>query len=215
MKPSVATRTPRPKKRGSRVGFIVDPFRRIRIWYESALEEAILLCLVASPAVTKVEEQQRIRYRDADGADWTYTSDFRVTWRSGRVSTIEAKYVADAVKGRTTERLELIAANAIDGMTDDYRIVTERDVDEVSIANARDIVGCGLDDDVLGKRHVADVLKRLPSTTTLAEVVDASGLGVRGYRAAVALLQSGVLSLGPGVRIQPDSVVTRPEGDSA
>lgn len=201
IEPSCAHRIPRPKQRGSRTGSIVDPFRWVVVWFESGLEEDVLFSLIASPDVRAVREQQVIRYRGPNGGTPEYHSDYEVDWRSGVVSTIECKYEEDSKRKAVPAKIAGIGRNAVSGITDDYRIVTQFDLDDVTVANARSIVACALDDDPEGLAAVRRALPGMPEGFALGDVADASGLGFRGYRAAVALLQSGALSLAPGVRV--------------
>ena len=203
--PSIAHRIPRPKQRGSRTGSIVDPFRWRTVWFESALEEDVLHVLVASPNVSEVREQQVIRYGGPGVGTPTYHCDFRVRWSSGTTSTVEVKYEEDVVGKAVATKIAGIGRNALVGGTDDYRTATELDIDEVTIANARAIVACALDDDPEALDAVRRALPRMPDGFDLGELADASGLGFRGYRAATALLQSDALSLAPDVRISPEA----------
>ncbi|WP_157944540.1 hypothetical protein [Mangrovicella endophytica] len=201
----MAHRIPRPKKRGSRTGSIVDPFRWVVIRFESGLEEDVLFSLVASPDVRAVREQQLIRYRCPNSGTPEYHSDYQVDWWSGVVSTIECKYDEDSERKAVPAKIGGIGRNAVLGTTDDYRVVTQFDLDDITIANARAIVACALDDDPEGLEAVRRALPGMPEGFALGDVADASGLGFRGYRAAVALLQSGALSLAPGVAVSPDA----------
>ncbi|RFC62741.1 hypothetical protein DYI37_12255 [Fulvimarina endophytica] len=182
------------------------------IWFESGLEEDVLFSLVASPDVRAVREQQVIRYRGPSGGTPEYHSDYEVDWRSGTVSTIECKYEEDSERKAVPAKIAGIGRNAVSGSTDDYRVVTQFDLDDVMIANARAIVACALDDDPEGLAAVRRALPCMPQRFVLGDLAETSGFGFRGYRAAVALLQSGSLSLEPGVRVSPDAAarVARP-----
>lgn len=57
--PSVAMRKIKPRKRGSKIVSIVDPFRRREIIGESGLEEAVILVKIASSDLLEICEQQR------------------------------------------------------------------------------------------------------------------------------------------------------------
>lgn len=91
---SVADRIPTPKKRGSRIGFIIDPFRRRRIYFESGLEELLLRVLIANPDVVDIREQQQAGFLFNGGLK-THFFDFVVTWRSGRRTAYAVKYEED------------------------------------------------------------------------------------------------------------------------
>lgn len=196
---------PRPKKRGSRVGFVIDPYRRREVWFESRLEEDWAVVLVTKPNVIEVREQQAVRYRK-NGRDHTHFVDYVVTWKNGLRTAFAVKYVVD-VDDNLVETLRLVSDQAGDRFADDYRIATEKQLTKVQIENAKDILACGADGDAEGRTMVADALRELPRSARLAAIADASGLGARGYRAAIALVQEGALEVPKGKRIAPDAVL--------
>ncbi|WAP70067.1 hypothetical protein [Jiella pelagia] len=154
---SVADRKPTPKKRGSRIGFVIDPFRRRQIWYESGLEEPLIQVLIAHPAVREIREQQAVSYRDATKMK-KHVFDCVVTWRSGSRSAIAIKYHDDVEKSGLRHVLACIERSVGDECADDFRIMTERHVDAVTIRNARLMISCGLDFDHAAQQRVRSCL---------------------------------------------------------
>ncbi|MBB3998358.1 hypothetical protein [Aureimonas pseudogalii] len=205
---SVASRKLMSASRGSQVGFVPDPFRRVEVRFESRNEREQLQCLISSPFVKAVREQQKIRYVDANGGGRHYTFDVVVDWTSGITSACETKYAADALRKDTRGRLEGIFEGRQTRVADDWRLLHENHFDEVTLENAREInyVACG--DDAVG---IAALRADLPPHGTVISMRDLSeraGLGRRGYRAAIVLIQSGTVRLEPGVRIDPETLVT-------
>lgn len=92
-------------------------------------------------------------------------------------------------------------------MAHDFRTLSETDIDRTTIANASAIIRCARDYD----EEAMDLLRaHLPScgtTISLQECGKIAGLGSRGYRAAIALLQSGWLTIPAGERIGHDTVL--------
>lgn len=194
--------------RGSQVGFIVDPFRCVEVRFESRNEREQLQCLIASPFVRAVREQQRIRYVDANGGGRRYTFDVVVDWTSGITSACETKYLADALRKDTHVKLETIFKGRQGRIADDWRLLHETHIDEVTLENAQTInyIACGAD--AVG---IAALRADLPPDGTVISMRDLSeraGLGRRGYRAAIVLIQSGMVRLEPGIRIDPEALVT-------
>jgi hypothetical protein len=200
---SVADRIPSPRKRGSVVGFIVDPFRRRTIRFESGLEAKWLAVLIASPAVASVREQQNVRRVCGQHAP-NWICDAMITWVDGSRSACEFKYEEDALKQGTRERLREIA-KAVPQFADDFRLLTEARLDEATIANANLVISCAGDFDRTAQNLVRDIVtSHRRARIKLSTIVKAVGLGERGRRAAIALVQSGLLTPVGGRRIGED-----------
>jgi hypothetical protein len=186
-------RRPAPKKHGASVGEFTDAFRRYTYVYESEPELAVLTLLISLPDVVNIREQVTVRYRWR-GTVRKYTFDVVVRLRDGRrVAYATKRSERELLNDDTIEILEAIAAEHGSRVADEYRTVTYETLDPIALKNAKLIVGCGRDQDIAGQRRVREVLADLGPTVTLREVAEASGLGDRGVRAAVALIQSGIL----------------------
>ena len=207
---SVADRTPRPRKRGAIVGCKTDPFRRRAVHYDSGIELKVLTCLIASPRIVEIREQRRVAF-DHGGRRHQYFVDFFVVWSDGTRSVIEVKYTRDVARSGVVERLNLMRDRVGDAVADDWRLVTEDDIDLVTLANAEKIISCGLDFDLEGQAIVRRFLKEAGSGLKFADIRRV--LGVRGYRAAVALVQAGDICVPPGRRIELDCPIEA--GDQA
>lgn len=199
--PSVGDRTPKPRDRGASVTSLCDPSTFRKVVVDSGLEAKVGRALMASPLVAEVLEQQRVHYLDAEGTRRFYTFDFFVRWLSGRLTAVEVKYAADVEKQGLRRKLAEVTRGVKRHPVHEYRIYTERDFDEVTLSNAREIVDCANDNDELGVGHVRGLLPPSGTTIRLGEVERLSGLGERGYRAAVALLRAGDLALPGGVAV--------------
>ncbi len=202
-------RTMKPGGHGSKIGFFVDPFRNRKIVFESGLEENGLMVLVASPEVKCVREQQKVVVgRPASARLGHYTIDALVDWTTGWRSATEFKYAADAKRQDTERLLNEVAAGLESHVADDFRIVTEEDLDETTIANARLIVACGNDRDYDAVEAVRETMPKPGTVLPLGEFGDISRFGYRGYRAAVSLVQAGAVAAAPEMSLSPDAIVT-------
>lgn len=199
---SVADRKPPARKRGSSVGGVADPFRRRVIYFESGLEHRHLLTLIVNPAVVDIREQQTRYYRVGQRRQH-YTTDFLVTFRNRRKVAYEVKYEVDVVKEGTEALLEEVAMYVGDDLAEEYSLLTELDVNDLAVANAETIIACGRDFDLAGQEIVRALLMRAPATMTLGEIGERSGLGARGERAAMALIQQGILRFDPAEALSP------------
>ena len=185
---------------------MVDPFRRRRVYFESGLEEVLLRVLIAHPDVIDVREQQRAVFMFR-GELTEHFFDIVVTWRSGRRTAYAVKYRND-IDADLLAMLQVVSADRGIRLAHDFRTLSETQIDKISIANASAIIRCARDFD----EDAMDTLRsHLPSnspTIRLRDCGDIAGLGSRGYRAAIALLQSGWLSITPGDHIGLDTVLS-------
>jgi hypothetical protein len=195
---SVANRVPKPKKRNSKIGSVVDPFRRRRVWFESALEESALVVLLTLPETLEVREQQAAEYVQC-GRKRVHYFDYVQELDSCRIA-YAVKYEID-VDDELRETLSLVAQQLGDRFADEFRIFTEKDLTRTLVENAQDVLDAARDFDVEGQLLAVAALQALPPRVTLTDIARASGHGKRGRRAAVALVQKGLLKVPPNERL--------------
>jgi hypothetical protein len=194
------------RKRGSKIVRLVDPFRKRVIHVESGLEENVALVLIARSDVREIREQQRPD-KVANSMIHRYHVDFLTVWYDWSRIVYEVKY-DDDVKDETRERLRIIANDAGDRFAYSYRIITEKHISLVAIANARLIVDCGCDADLEAQDAVRSALVGRSGATTARMIGVETGLGVRGERAAFALIQSGLLKPAHGAPLDRHTTLT-------
>lgn len=213
IEPSVAQHVATQKRHGPKIGSIVDPFRERIIRFESGLEEKVIYCLIASPWVREIREQQRIVYRHGLQRETVYV-DLLVDWTSGTRSVLEVKYEKDVQKSGVKERLIELEACVGDAVADRWVLVTERTFSDTNIANAKEVHRCGTVLDIDGQSLVRRFLSLCEGAVTFGDVKRV--LGDRGYRAAVALIQAGEVDVPNGHRIDLDcDIVCHPARQSA
>ncbi|WP_271898498.1 hypothetical protein [Candidatus Phyllobacterium onerii] len=198
-------REPKKRKRGSKIGFIIDPFRRRKIWYESGLEENLLSVLVAMPTVAEVREQQLVRFV-RQGRDRKHFFDFIVRWTDGSVTAFAAKYSQDIDRELLLD-LCAIRDSLGDVVADEYSTLSETDFDQITIENSKLIIASARDFDFEGQRAVRMLLHSVGREVRLGEIASATGLGERGYRAALSLVQSGDLVCAANKPLEPSALV--------
>lgn len=191
---------------GPEIGELLDPFRRRWVVFESGSEEAVGHWLAALPSTVDLREQQLARFPRGAGSGhhWLdYVTKRPDGWR-----------VAYAVKAAHKDEAELeaalkaIAAHGGDDIADEFRILRADELDEVTVANARLVCQFARAFDFGAIGFVEGTLPAEGTQTTFREITQRSGLGTRGYRAAVTLVQSGLVRLARGVAITPDAPVT-------
>ncbi|TPK66326.1 hypothetical protein FJ546_06005 [Mesorhizobium sp. B2-4-19] len=180
------------------MGAVVDPFRRTSVWFESDLEQSALVVLLTLPETLEVREQQKAEYIQ-HGEKRKHYFDFVQRQASGRIA-YAVKYEQD-VDDELLETLRLISEQQGDRFADQYRILTEKDLTLTQIENAREILAYASDFDFEGQALVSAALQRLPARVLIADIVRTTGLGERGRRAAVALIQKGLLKVPANVRL--------------
>ncbi|SFM31148.1 hypothetical protein [Methylobacterium pseudosasicola] len=197
-------RRPTAKWGGASVGSIGDPFRGFEHGYESEPERAVLTVLISLPGVSLIREQRTVAYHLPDGGHH-YTIDIHVEWMDGVREVVAVRQTDEALqRDDTVHVIKTICAQHGNRLADDYRAVTYETLDPFQVMNGREIIECGRDHDHAGRRAIRTALPGLGQVTTLREVATATGLGQRGVRAAVALLQSGVLVNPPGKLLELD-----------
>ncbi|MES0022412.1 MULTISPECIES: hypothetical protein [unclassified Mesorhizobium] len=183
---------------------MVDPFRRRTIRFDSGLEESVLVVLVTLPQTLEIREQQKAEYIQ-HGEKRRHYFDFVQRTASGRIA-YAVKYKED-VDDDLRETLRLVSEQQGDRFADEFRILTEKDLTLTQIENAREILAYASDFDFEGQALVTAALQGLPARVLLADVVRVTGLGERGRRAAVALVQKGLLKVPANVRLADNALL--------
>lgn len=216
LRSSAARRIVVPQK-GSLRGALVTRDDKPRIVsYESNIERRVLLVLLARPDVIEVREQvEAVDYVDEDGVERKHWFDFLVTRRDGGkilVAVKDSKWV-----GRHPEferNLPLIAARVPRTLADHVVLMTELDATRDRVHDARLIHSARADRRPEQDRSVRELVDSLVGTTTIGNLVAASKLEGRGFRAVVRLIAQGVLrTVGFGrIRYKTQVVLASHEG---
>ncbi|WP_395175450.1 hypothetical protein [Roseibium alexandrii] len=202
---SVAKRKPSPKKRGSYVGHIVDPFRGRRIYYESHLEYQWASVWVADHRVQELCEQQYVKFREGRKLRM-HCVDFVVHLKGGWKVGHSIKYRTDVMKSGLEGVVSAVSAHSDNRhVADDFRITREIDLNLLDFKNARKIIAYGKMRDYEAQDFIKQSLPDLPEEISPREIATRLKMGRRGEKAAIALLQSGLLQLRDHTAITVDS----------
>lgn len=158
---------------------------------------------MVQPIVVEVREQQEVYYH-WEGKLRRHFLDLLVYFQSGKRVAYSIKYLKDVEKSDLKSELKAINDHNRDTVADDYRVLTEANVNLLEFENAKQIISCAKDHDFKARKIVKSYLPKLGSSVTPREIGLITGLGRRGERAAIALLQSGVFKLTEHTPIHQD-----------
>jgi hypothetical protein len=178
---------------------------------DSHLELKVALLLSVRRDVGMLEEQVAFPWLDSAGKEHTHFFDFRVTLVTGRRVAITVKAAAVVAKGRFLPTFRPIAQAVTPAFADEVRLMTDRDIDPVDLANAT-LFHAYRAPDPEADGSAAAVAEGLVGAARLGELTDATGLGCRGFRALVRRVRHGQLVPLTHERIASASLVRLPEG---
>lgn len=194
------------KSRGScKLSFVMRLHRRAvlqEFWCASFEEAAVLENIAAHPDVINIKEQlTRVDYVDANGAETFTKVDAHVLLANGNEVLVSVKYDEKARRASYLAEVSEIASQCSADIADSFVVLSRymfhpawRDCAE-KIYHARRGWDPDADDMVL------DVANRLSSPFSMGKLVETSGLGARGWRAAVRLIGDGDIRKNPRARV--------------
>jgi hypothetical protein len=215
--PSVATRIPSPRSRGSSRSSIVGGAEPRRIYCESGLEEKAAYSLLADPNVVDLWEQPAaVEYVDEYGKKRRHTFDFVVLLKDGTRIAIQVKPWKRSEKWRAI--LARIAAQMPRRFADFVLLLTERDLPRDLVHNSVLIHAVRRDPPRGYDEQLREIVATLNGSVKVADLVKHSGLEGRGFRAVVRLIANGELIVHGNGRIDYGTSVSRaatpPAGDA-
>lgn len=211
--PSMSSRTIGLKSKGSLRGSLVTADRQPRrVQYESALEKKVALVLLARLDVSDVREQpQACEYVDRTGATRSTTFDFMVTMTDGARVAVAVKPRSRAERHDLAGTLSLIASQVGADFADRLVLMTEDDVPRDVVHTAALLHAVKRDPLSEADGAVAAIVGTLSGSTTVGEIVAASGLRGAAFRAVARLIGSGTLTVVDGCRLTYGTSVRRTE----
>lgn len=164
------------------------------IRYESNLEKRVLLVLLARRDIVDVREQiEPIPYEDEYGAKRKHWFDFLALRSDGLRVLIPVKTEDWARRHDLDGLCARIARYVPRSIADVVVPMTERDAPRDLVRDA-ELFHCVRDDDRPDHDKVVfEIASTLIGTTTVACLVEASGLGGDGFRAVARLIHAGAL----------------------
>lgn len=180
-----------------------------RVTFESVLEMNVLLLLLARGDIIDLWEQRGpIRYFDAHGTICHTYFDFVVKLTCGRLLAIAVKPASIVEEHGFRQELELIKAATPLSVADDVVLVTDRSFTPAEARNAQRLHEFRRYPDVEADAAIASLLADLDTPTTIADLVQKSGLDGRGFRAAFRALFTGQAKVLKAGDITPQTMIT-------
>ena len=209
--PSRASRFPSLRSRGSHRGSFTNDRNGARLVYESKLEaDAAHVLLAHRGVVDLIDQPPAVTYMGRDGKRRLYTFDFLAVMADGRRIAIAVKPHERAEAKRLDDQLRLIARQMSRTFAHAVVLLTDRSFSKGRIRDACHVHGArreaaGADDAAIMK--LAD---GVVGSVAVKELVEASGLKGRAFRAIVRRIGDGDLVVADGMPISRWSRVARP-----
>jgi hypothetical protein len=207
--PSVASRMPALRSRGSARGFAVCNDRVVV--FESHLELMVLFLLWTMVRVAEIVDQPPpVAFIDDDGIERHHTFDFLAVLDDGTRVLIAVKPAAKLAHSRLPQKVRLIAEQIDVGIADRINIVTDADFSYADRFNAVQAFECSrfpiqAHDDI-----VARITENMIGAVKISDLVEKAGVGGAGYRAVVRCITNGLLAPATArQRITADAYVLR------
>lgn len=202
-RPNRATRKMAKRKKNSGSGGVTvpsGPGRPAQVTaFDSLLEMKVLCILLADPTTMDVREQpQGFHYTDATGKRCFYTPDFLWIRTDGSRVLVEVKPHARAVKPEFRARMVAIRSAIHKGIADRLILITDADFTRDQALNAQRLLMFLPHIRPEHKERVNAILPALTYPLTIAEAMDAIGLGPCGFKALFPALFDGRLAVDPG-----------------
>lgn len=175
---------------------------------ESNNELLVALVAIARPDVVDLENQVPFKWVKPDGEQATHHFDFRVLMADGKRRAIMVKSEQRRQQPEVQNELAQIAAQVTPDFADEVVVMTERDIDPVEYFNAEMMHEMRRPDpeaDAAARRVMGEIV----ASAQIQGLVEAIGLGARGFRAVVRLIRSHELELINKVRIAHEAYVRR------
>jgi hypothetical protein len=206
--PSVAERRPPVSSRGHANGQLTVGHggERRAVHVESDLEYKWGSVLDADPDVTRLREQASMDWNDGLKKR-VHFFDFVATLGSGRKIAMIVKPLQRTTKPEFRSEVRLIARCAVQsGFVDEVRVLTEVDLNDVLVRNAR-FLRSVREVDVVADATARAVTAQFLGCVSLADLTTKIGLGTRGFRALVRLIGQAELSCVSHELISPSTLV--------
>jgi hypothetical protein len=202
------------RSRFSARGYVVahlpaHPDRQQRVGYESNLERSFVLLTLSQPDVADLVEQPfTVIYTDGFGRPRRYTFDYLVVRANGRRTAVEVKTAERANTARVRDKLSAVAAQLPPKLADEFRLFTNADFEPWMTVNAAQLLHCRRKPDHAADEALASTISGLNGQITIAELVDLTGIGARGFRAIIrAIYANRLRPITPGIH-GPKTLVT-------
>ncbi|MEO9649366.1 MAG: hypothetical protein ABJ360_09605 [Roseobacter sp.] len=189
-------------------GAVIGDNHGVRFGLDSHLEKNATMLLLGRSSTLGLREQVSFDWYDEHGVYHTHFIDLVATQDDGDVVGYAVRPMG-RVSSEYLAKLARIKEQAIQQcFLDDFLLFTERGVCRVELYNA-ELFHAVRRQDCFADPVMQDVAGASIGVTTIGDLVDESGLGGMGFRAAVRLIKSGHLQMLRYERIERSSEVYR------
>ncbi|RJE78481.1 hypothetical protein DWB67_17480 [Paracoccus sp. JM45] len=211
-----ATRMFPARSRASGRGFVFAKLRASAAWrqliFESDLERKCLLVLLSQRAVVDIWDQPpQITYRNQVGKPSSHTFDFLVTLEDGNKIAIAVKPGALAERNKFDREFALIKVQTSKQFADDALLVTDSSFSAAEVRNAELLHMFRQAEDVEADAMVQQILRGMNCKTSLGQVVAATGLQGRAFRAGFKAIFDGIALTDLSLPVTEASILSMPE----
>jgi hypothetical protein len=175
---------------------------------DSNTELRVALITIARPDVVDLEHQVPFEWVKPNGKLGIHHFDFRTLMADGTRRAIMVKCEYRRRQDKSQLELAQIAAQVGPDFAEEVVVITERDINSTEYFNAEMMHEMRRPDpeaDAAARR----VLSEIVASVQIHDLVEAIGLGSRGFRAVVRLLRCHELTLTHQVRIAHEAYVSR------
>lgn len=175
---------------------------------ESNTELRVALVTLARPDVVGLENQVPFAWVKPDGKPATHHFDFRVLMADGSRKAIMVKSEYRRLQPEVQHELGQVAAQVTPDFADEVFVMTELDIHPIEYFNAEimhEMRHSDFEADAAARAAMGEIV----ATVQIQDLVEAIGLGARGFRAIVRLIRSHELELVNKVRIAHEANVRR------
>ena len=179
----------------------------VRFQAESHLEHCHYLVLNADRSIVRLDEQARFPYGDHNEREHVF--DVVATRTSGSRIAYTIKPEVRLRSGRFLAEMQTVVWWVHKKrFADDVRLLTDADLDEVELHNAK-IIAAVRDPDPEADAIARNGVAAITGAMTLRDLTIATGLEARGYRALLRLIREGHLEPARRERMTPETLVQR------
>jgi len=191
----LGARTPAKRSKASFRSHLVDLSTNAIVATESHLETKWVYIFQMRPDVeTVIGQSPTIEYVDELGKLRRYTFDILVTFKNGTRVAYAVKPLAKALRQNLGVRMKWIAQFISRDIVDAVAILTEVGAEGWRFSNAK-LLHSARREKMVDAAAMEAVGKAATQPTTIGAIVHTTGLAARAFRAVVALIALGDLSL--------------------
>lgn len=211
-----ATRMFPARSRASGRGFVVAKLRASAAWrqliFESDLERKCLLVLLSQRAVVNIWDQPpQITYRNQVGKLSSHTFDFLITLEDRKKIAIAVKPGVLAERNGFDREFALIKTQIAKQFADDALLVTDGSFSAAEVRNAELLHMFRQAEDVEADVAIQQILRGMNCETSLGQVVAATGLQGRAFRAGFKAIFDGLVLTDLSLPVTEASVLSNSE----